>query len=144
MTTSWDEEDELCCPSCGVPWNEWNQEEHLADRVLEGMRARESRAIELVKEYWKEHIHAWIDEIGYDLTEDVPSTLWDVWEWMCDNQKFHCDDCNNAIYGDRCFRNMPAEHRAAFKGKTSRKREEEEDEEDKGEEGKRSEKRVKK
>lgn len=144
-TPSWDEDDELCCPSCGVPWaTSADQEEYLADRVLEGMRAREPRAIQFVKEFWKEHIHEWIDDIGFDLTEDVLSTLSDVWEFMRDNQKFYCSDCNDSIHGTRCFRNMPEEHRDAFKGKTSREREEEEDEGEKGEESKSFKKRVKK
>ena len=89
------------------------------------MRAREPRAIELVKEYWKEHIHEWIDDIAWDVHEGVASTLSDVWEWMRENQKFYCQDCNNAINGNRCYRNMPEEHRAAFKDKRSREREEE-------------------
>lgn len=127
MTTSWDAERLLCCSSCGVPWVEDDQEEYLADRILEGIRRRESRALEFVKDCWKEHIHEWIDDVEEE-NDVILSNLFDVWEYMHNKDEFYCENCNNSVHGKRCYRNMSEEHRKILMPKKPRKREGEEEE----------------
>lgn len=104
-----------CCPSCEVPWVIEDQQEYAENKLLEGLRVDDPDAHDKVKDYWKDHVLTWIDDLPHDTTEELPSSLWEVYQHMCERQVMLCEDCNDSTDGSRCWRNMSREDREIVK-----------------------------
>ena len=94
------------CSTCGTPWNVGDQAEWKSDWLWNKVKAGDSDAIRIVKDYWKAHVHEWIDELDNDIDETIFKSLREVAANMQDDVSlFHCEDCNDSSTGRRCFRN---------------------------------------
>jgi hypothetical protein len=103
------EEDERCA-SCGTPWSVSDQEEWLREDFYSKFRRGDAATVQRVREYWKEHVIDWIDDVEDDERNDechdaVPKSLREVVEIMMRDFAFYCEDCNNGADGSRCYRN---------------------------------------
>ena len=101
-----------CCSSCGTPWNVSDQEEWLRNAFYTNFRNGDAATIQRVREFWKEHVHEWIDDVEDEECNDefhdaIPRSMREVVDIMMDERStlFYCEDCNNSSNGTRCFRN---------------------------------------